>query len=420
MRVLIAVHGFPPTRSAGAERRAERMADWLAANGHDVEVFAIERVDQPDFRVERTRHGRQESYPVHRASFDVEAGAGFFRNSYDYPPIARALDDLLRHGRFDLVHLVCGYLLAAQAVGAARAHGVPVVFTLTEFWPMCPRLNLVTALGEMCSGPDSPDKCVRCLAEDRRRFRFPARVAPPLANLYWSVARTTASAVPARAEMARRQAALREAVTGADRVVCPSRFLLRKYEEYGFDTGRFVFMRQGLSGVPSERRAAGAPGEQGLKLAYVGQIKPHKGVDLVVEAVREIARTGRRVTLDIWGPEAEAPGYVAQLKRRSAGLPAIAWNGQCAGSQMWAALARADALVVPSGGTRTVRTPSSRHTPQGFPSSRRISAGWPNWSSTGRAGCCFTTMTPRACVGRLSGWRTSRACSSVCRRACRP
>ena len=221
------------------------MADWLAANGHYVEVFAIERVDEPCFQRERTPPGQGAPYAVHRVSFDAAGRAGFFHNSYDYPPIGEALRAVLKAGRFNLVHLVCGYLLAAQTIDAANRERLPVVFTLTEFWPMCARLNLLTARGALCEGPETPDKCVRCMAEDKRRFRLLARLAPPLADLYWSVVRAPA----ARARMVRRQGTLRGAVVNADLVVCPSRFLMGKYAEFGFDTSRFVFMRQGLSRI---------------------------------------------------------------------------------------------------------------------------------------------------------------------------
>ena len=194
------------------------MADWLAANGHDVEVFAIERVDEPCFQRERTSHGQGAPYAVHRVSFDAAGRGGFFHNSYDYPPIGEALRAVLKAGRFDLVHLICGYLLAAQTIDAANRERLPVVFTLTEFWPMCARLNLLTARGELCDGPETPDKCVRCMAEDKRRFRLLADLAPPLANLYWSVVRAPSARARARMVRSARHAARRGRARGSRRL----------------------------------------------------------------------------------------------------------------------------------------------------------------------------------------------------------
>jgi hypothetical protein len=47
MQILIAAHGFPPRNAAGAERRAERMAEWLTSNGHGVEVLAVQLQGSP-------------------------------------------------------------------------------------------------------------------------------------------------------------------------------------------------------------------------------------------------------------------------------------------------------------------------------------------------------------------------------------
>lgn len=68
MRVLIAVHGFPPTHSAGAERRAERMAQWFHKQNHHVEVFTIESLTASETHFE-TR--TQDGYTVHRLSYNI-------------------------------------------------------------------------------------------------------------------------------------------------------------------------------------------------------------------------------------------------------------------------------------------------------------------------------------------------------------
>jgi len=50
LRILLAVHHFPPTRIGGAELIALRLARWLGANGHTVQVVCIETLhaDAPD------------------------------------------------------------------------------------------------------------------------------------------------------------------------------------------------------------------------------------------------------------------------------------------------------------------------------------------------------------------------------------
>lgn len=345
MRILIAVHGFPPTHSAGAERRAERMARWLVANGHTIVVFAVESLNEPGFRIEVRQ---QDGITVHRLHYNVKEG-DVFRNLYDHPRISEAFKDVLKqYDGFDLVHVVSGYLMGGQVIHTAREAGLPVVITLTEYWFMCARLNLIQATGALCSGPETDEKCSRCLLEDQRRYRLPAQVAPWLMDAFWGVARHMPFSAQMTEIVAERRKTLHKALDAANLVICPSRYLIAKFAEFGFDTTHYVYMRQGLSKSGSaEQRTEHKPHPE-LRLGYIGQIKPHKGVDLVVDAVIELLEEGHKIALDIWGTETEAPEYTQMLKDRSASHPSIRWNGRYTGAKVWEVLSEIDSLVVPS------------------------------------------------------------------------
>ncbi|MBL8154323.1 MAG: glycosyltransferase [Anaerolineae bacterium] len=341
-RILIAAHGFPPTHSAGAERRAERMAQWFARQGHSVQVFAVEKLDAPEFRVE-TRE--QDGFPVHRLYYDVKAG-DHFHNLYDYPPVGEAFRALIERESFDLVHIISGYLLGGQVIHAARERGLPVVLTLTEYWFMCARLNLFQATDQVCSGPESDSKCARCLLEDLRRYRLPAKTMPKLMDVFWKVADQTPLVQPMTQQVAERRVVLKQALESAQLVICPSHFLMDKFNEFHFDASRFTYLRQGLN-VPDPLPTP-VPSQGTLRLGYVGQVKSHKGVDLLVDAAIALLKAGRKVSLDLWGSLTEDPDYVARLRTLSEPYPAIRWNGRYTGAKVWDVLANLDALVIPS------------------------------------------------------------------------
>lgn len=345
MRILIGVHGYPPTHSAGAERRAERMAHWLLAQGYEVEVFAVESLTEPGVHLESTM---QDGILVHRLSYDIEASDNPFRNLYDSPIVGNALRQVLQQSRFDLMHLVSGYLLGGQAIHTVHEAGIPVVLTLTEYWFLCARLNLIQATDVLCNGPESAEKCTRCLMESKRRYRLPAQHVPQLMNLLWAGIHRTASATNHLNEVNRRQEVLRTALNAADLVICPSKYLISMFEEYGFDTTRYLFIRQGLAvkGAANIQRKPSTNGK--MRIGYIGQIKPHKGVDLLIEAVIELLDAGEQVSLDLWGKENEAPDYVEHLKAQTSDYPEICWNGSYTGAKAWEVLAELDTLVVPS------------------------------------------------------------------------
>lgn len=345
MRILFTAHGFPPTHSAGAERRTERMARWLADRGHYVEVFAVESLTTEGFHVD----SRQENgLTVHRLSYKIENVPDPLIGFYDYPPVGDALRDILSRGAFDLLHLVSGYLLGNQVIQTAQRMGIPQVITLTEFWFMCPRLNLMKATGILCTGPETHEKCTRCLMEDKRRYRLPAMLMPKVMDAVWPVVHMTTSSGQMREAVQRRDRVLRAALEAIDLVICPSKYLIDKFAEFGFQTQNFHYLRQGLA-RPGDKSTSGQRASDVLSLAYLGQIKEHKGVDLLIDAVIMLLNEGKPIVLELWGPETESPDYVAWLKARSAKYSRnIRWQGKYTGHKVWDVLAQTDVLVMPS------------------------------------------------------------------------
>lgn len=345
MRILIAVHGFPPTFTGGAEGRADRTSRWLIKQGHSVEVFTVESISTPGFRLE-TREDN--GLTVHRLYYSIKDTPAPFRAAYDHAPIGEALGALLKERPFDLVHLISGYLLGTQVIYAAHQAGLPVVVTLTEYWFMCVQLNLIRPTHELCIGPESDQKCARCIAEEKRRYRLPAQWLPGFRDGYWALNKWDAYANQIEEAVAQRRVTLREALDSVELAICPSQFLKQKFAEYGFDTQRFVHIRQGVRTRTGDvARAERRPADP-LRIGYMGQIKSHKGVDLLIEAATQLLNVGQPLSLDIWGNENEDPHYVQDLKRKTSNYANIRWNGVFQGGSVWDVLAKTDVIVVPS------------------------------------------------------------------------
>jgi glycosyltransferase involved in cell wall biosynthesis len=343
VRILIAVHGFPPTHSAGAERQAERMAIWMAQHGHRVEVFTVERVNAPDFHLETAIEG---DLTVHRLHFNLYQSDDELTNEYDNPAIGRALRSILATTSFDLAHIISGYLLGTQAIEAIHEAGIQLVVSPMEYWFLCAQINLIQPAGHLCSGPESIVKCTRCLMETKRRYRMPTQYTPALADTVWKLLGNSSITAEKRTSVKRRQHSLRHALSKADGVICNSRFLITLFDRYGYDTQHYSFVRQGLN-IP-ETLPPRSDNPDTLRLIYVGQIQPHKGIDLLVSAAIKLLDMGCPITLDLWGSESQAPEYTANLKARSMPYPSIHWNGQYNGSKVWDVLAAGDILVIPS------------------------------------------------------------------------
>ncbi|MCB9450367.1 MAG: glycosyltransferase family 4 protein [Anaerolineaceae bacterium] len=344
MRILLAVHGFPPTHIGGAERAAERIARGLVQNGHHVEVFALENVNAPETEFKTTS---QDGITVHQFSLDVRGDVPRFVQTYDNQYIGKIFRQVLQSGKFDIVHLISGYMLGVEIIRAAQEMGIPTVLTLTEYWFMCIRLNLLDSNDSLCTGPESDDKCTRCVMNDKRRYRYLDQYVPSIMDTFWSLAQYTPIGEVKIREVATRRQILERTLASVDLVICPSQFIIDKFAEYGYNTSKFVLIPHGIgeSGVMDIQRDRSPI----LRLGYMGQIKPHKGIDLIVQAVVNVLQSKQAVSLDIWGDTNTGLNFATKLIRQTRRCPTIRWNGRFKGSeQLKQVLSQFDVLVVPS------------------------------------------------------------------------
>ena len=341
MRILIAVHSYPPGSVGGAEQRAERTARALHARGHQVRVLSVHRrrgASGPGVADETYRQ-----IAVRRLWLTDEHEPAF-AESYDNAQVAATLRRLLDEWRPDLVHQFSGYLSSSAVVATSRALGIPVVVSLTDYWWLCHRVTLVRTLGEACGGA-SPPACALCRAQRRRRLRWPGRVAPRLLARAWRAADATrlTARVAGLEEQRRRSTLLGARLADAQLLLAPSEYVAAAYRRHGVDAARLRVMRQGVEGAQRLERT----GTGGLRVGYLGQIKRHKGVDLLVDAWAGL-RDSQAHRLTLVGSSAGEDAYRQQLQQRTAGWPAVSWQGALARDEIWSALSRLDIVVVPS------------------------------------------------------------------------
>ncbi|MEZ4670775.1 MAG: glycosyltransferase [Anaerolineae bacterium] len=169
-------------------------------------------------------------------------------------------------------------------------------------------------------------------------------------DAFWSVAKFAPFAREQKTAAARRRETQLKAVAAADVVICPSHFLQNKFLEYGFTLNRAEYVLYGIKHPSPEARTAAVKRRQPgtLRLGYVGQIKSHKGVDLITDAVKPLLDDGAGLTVELWGTSAGAADYGEALKQQTATYTAIKWSGSYSGDQLWNVLGGFDVLIVPS------------------------------------------------------------------------
>ncbi len=339
MRILLLVHHFPPHHTGGAEWRAFRTARSLQERGHEVRVLCVEDIDRGPADGVAWQDDSFRGISVRRLSFDMQAAPDPFRWAYDNPWIGDHLRDLSRSWRPQVMHLIGGYLISGRSLLMAREIGLPTVVTLTDFWFLCPRITMLRSDGGLSTLPIEAERCARCLGEERRRHRWAARAAPGLMARYWRSRRGAVAAVQER------MAFLKRALSAADAFIAPSRFLERFFLEWGLDPARMHFLRQGLDRSADELVVKSAA-TGSLRLAYIGQLAPHKGAHLLLEALQRMPQAALR--LEVYGDLQAFPRYVRRLRRMAAMDGRVALAGTFPRRDLPRVLSNVDLVVVPS------------------------------------------------------------------------
>lgn len=272
MRILLVTHRYPPFGLGGVERLSEQTATTLAAASHDVTVLTRrEAAAPPVAELQRSERGGIRVLTM--------AGGGRLQGRFPgpQPRMERLFERTLLEVSPDVV--LISHLMGHSPLYVAIAHrwNVPVVLEMHDFYVACERAHLDRVSGELCDGPEGGRACAQhCFFHDGRALER------------WSL----------------RSHLFRHALENADATICPSDFVARYFQRTfalpqpptvignGVDVG--TGRRPGRARDGADAR--GSTPRQ-LRLACVGMVAPHKGVHVVIEALRLALLPSVRLTL---------------------------------------------------------------------------------------------------------------------------
>jgi glycosyltransferase involved in cell wall biosynthesis len=278
--------------------------------------------------------------PVSRLSLDLSKVPGQERREYDNAWIGEYFEREMRASTPDLFHLISGYLITGSPINIARTLNIPTVVSLTDFWFLCPRINLLRSNGQLSTLPIKAARCVRCLQEEKRRYLWLGQLMPGMSDIYWRLHKAKIRATE------QRLAFLKSALAGVNRLISPSNFLRSVYIQAGIDPERIVFSRQGYdysAPLLIDRRESAL---SQIRIAYIGQLAPHKGVHMLLQAFRLLA--GEKISLKIYGNLNSSKRYVESLLKQARHDARIEFCGTFRPADIAKVYRSIDVLVVPS------------------------------------------------------------------------
>lgn len=322
MRILYVVHQFVPRHIAGTELYTDTLARAMTARGHEVAIFSTEAYHGvPHSTMQgKTHNGLRVFEAVHNNSFSD------FENSYIDPEKEAQFRDVLRSYGPDVVHFQHLHQHSIRNISIAKDLGLPVAYTLHEFWLLCVHHGWLAKPGyELCSGPNA-EECARCAMTCMPRPRAGDAFED------W------------RSAWLERERVLRAELDRVDLFVSPSRFLRERFLDAGWIPPERIEFSD--NGMPAHARAGPArTASDSLRVGFVGTVAEWKGVHVLIDAVN--ALEGEAIQLDIHGELAYFPEYVARL-RSEAQHPEIRFHGRFENREVAKVLSEIDVLVVPS------------------------------------------------------------------------
>ncbi len=360
MRVLYVVHQFFPKYISGTEQYVLALARAGRAAGDDVRVYTVD----PDWR-DPERPATVDRYdfagvPVVSHAFAKSTVKNHVLADWWNPQNEASFAQLLDDFRPEAVHFFHLRFVGVDRLEQVARRGIPSIVHLMDFWWVCPSFLLlrhepqldasgavVGARDVQCDGP--PDGGYGC-------FDCVHGAMAPWAREPWArgrhVQRREAGEFPldetsgeqAGFAMTERPRRLAAALAGATRVLSPSRTVQMALRRAGVEPPQLEVVPYAIDWKLLDRLAPPPP--EGVHVGFMGTFAAHKGLAVLLEAMRGI--DDPQLRLHCFGRFGDFPDYDAKLRELAAGDSRITFRGPFAREQLSATLSQLQVLVVPS------------------------------------------------------------------------
>lgn len=268
MRLLMVSHGHPTFHPGGGERVAHNLYQALRREG--CEAFFVGFV-YPELLAGRKAQPVFALDPRDPNDLAIRGNAfDFFMGRHGDLQLADAFARIVKKINPDLVHFHHFLMVGLESLRIVKnlRPACKIVLTLHEYWAICARAGqMVRADGTLCH-ESSLYQCAACLPD-----------RPP-------------------AQFFLREQWIKSFLSLVDCFICPSHFLLERYQAWGLPEQKLEFIANGQEETvcpPVENR------ERHHRFGFFGQLTRTKGVDVLLKAARRLHDEGMDFQLGIHG-----------------------------------------------------------------------------------------------------------------------
>lgn len=326
MRILKIIHGYPPLYNAGSEVYSQSICNELVKR-HTVLVFTREENPfAPDFTLRRV---------VAEAGPEcVLVNMPRSKDGYRHAELDARFAEVVEAFQPEVAHI--GHLnhLSTGFVDVLHRAGIPIVYTLHDFWLMCPRGQYLQrnvgggVVHALCDGQEDRKCATTCYASLMSGLDGEHKSDTD----YWT------------GWIQRRMSVSKRICEQVGLFIAPSKYLRDRFiYALGVPPEKVTYLDYGFPLqylTPSSQRTR----SNKYRFGYIGTHIPAKGVNLLIEAFDGLGDTAE---LHIWGAKDEQSTRTLQHMANS--RQSIHFHGPYVNSNLAnEVFARVDCIVVPS------------------------------------------------------------------------
>ncbi len=356
MKILQVVHGLPPENTAGTEVYTYNLAKALS---RDHEVFVFYRTSDFSKKEYKISYREEEGLKLFSINNTFRDYASF-ESTYKDDRLAAEFGKILDQIKPDIVHVQHLLYLSVRMIDEAKKRGLPVVFTLNDYWLLCPQGQLLKGNRMVCDGMEGSD-CVSCvlyqLGIRKNVSYFYATIRKCMPDWFFQAAKTLyllyakiffLRSTHVRKSFHERTDDMKALCGKIDLFLAPSEFLRKRFVAFGIPETRMRLSPYGFD-VQWIKQASKIPSKL-IRFGFIGNLMPAKGAHVLIEAFCGIEEV--RAELKIYGKvfsyKSALGDYAGQIKRAAQGCKNIKFMGGFINADAQNIFRVIDVLVVPS------------------------------------------------------------------------
>ncbi len=245
---------YPPAVLGGAEIIVEKIAKTVSSMGHNVTIITtspdndshvINRDNTTIYQLNSTK-----IYPVYKQTEanGIQKPLWHLFDLWNRKTL-KEVKEILKKEDIDIIHINNFKGLSISVFKAGNDLKIPVIFESHDFSLICPRANLIRGDGTLCTDPN-----IIC----RNYVRIQKRLLDDYVDL----------------------------------LISPSNFIIEKYNENGF------FLNTDSIKIPlgvDYKTRKSPKSYETIDITYIGTLGKHKGVDILIDAFKNIDDSSLRL-----------------------------------------------------------------------------------------------------------------------------